>query len=246
MIISKGSRYHIVNNTLCRSIYSLENGEDSIDIYNLQQLSDITTIEPIEIDAERQEKLRCNSVKKGVATGAVVGAVVDVLNPGDSIIDGIILGALAGWLFAADKKEPVAHLTLRFNDGVSLPVILGREDLTQMMAIIETSKHQSRSEAGASHTLRRLTPDEMATLQRHSAKEKSSGLALLTFILSFIVLMVLFDPIESDKFVSFIDGLSAVFTGVGKALGYSIVFSGLFSFCSYRIFLRPKVLSHNE
>jgi hypothetical protein len=206
-------------------------------------LSDITTIEPIEIDAERQKKLRSNAVKKGVATGAVVGAVVDVLSPGDSIIDGIILGALAGWLFAADKKEPVAHLTLRFNDGVSLPVIVGRDDLTQMMAIIETSKQQSRSEVGSSHTLRHLTPDEIATLQRRSAREKSGRLAFQTLILSFVVLTLLFDPIESSEFGSFIDGLSDVFTGVGKALGYSIVFSGLFGFCSYRVFLRPKALS---
>ncbi len=61
MIVSKGSRYRILNNELCRSIHSLKEGDSGVDTYDLRQLSDITTIEPIEIDAERQSKLRSST-----------------------------------------------------------------------------------------------------------------------------------------------------------------------------------------
>ena len=54
MLISKGNRYRIVNNTLCRSIFSLKDDEAGVDIYDLGQLTDITTIE---IDVERQKML---------------------------------------------------------------------------------------------------------------------------------------------------------------------------------------------
>ena len=240
MILSRGKCFLIKGQLLSCSIYSLGKSETHIDVYDLRQLTDITTIEPIEIDAERQSKLRSSAVKKGVATGALVGGVVDALNPGDSIFNGLLLGALVGYLFAENEKDPVAHLTLQFQDGVSLPVVVGRDDLTQLVAVIETNQQQ-KSEAGVSKSVRPLTHDEIAAVQRRRAKEKAINVALITFIGSFVALAVVFHPIESSQYQSFISGLNDVFVAMGKAFGYSIVCGGLLGLGAYWAFLRSKM-----
>jgi outer membrane lipoprotein SlyB len=107
--------------------------------WDLSQLVSIVTLDTAEDDAKVQEVIAESSKGNYMGAGALIGGVVDsLLGEGDSILDGVIVGALFGSLINKEKraKEPVANITLVFRDGVILPLEVNKSEYVTLQNVI--------------------------------------------------------------------------------------------------------------
>lgn len=233
MIYSNETLHLMKGQVLRPSICTLDSQDTTVDEYDLGQLTDITTVEPIEIDEQRQATLRNSTVMKNVCTGAVAGAAIDYLSPGDSIVNGILVGAMVGWFFAPAKKDPVAHLVLHFSDGETLPVTGDRVALTHLISCISANGTIDNSTPTCSHRVRALTRSEKDMRHQHRSREKSISRALIAFLITFVLFSFVFSPLDSELHTSLIAGLSEVFAASGKATVVALTIGGIVGVVNY-------------
>jgi hypothetical protein len=218
---SSGVELDITGEELRTSI-SLNTKTDSmLDVYHLNMLVDILVVGSIESDEKRQGIIRSKSVTSHMAAGAIIGGGIDALSSGDSILDGILVGAVLGYLFAPSKKDPLARVTLVFADGFSFAVSLDRDALNHLVAVgsINRSSDASVSKNQPSHGCRKLKSSEKYWCHKQFHNMKLFGMCVIVLLLSTIVAFIFSEPTTTsqDGIIHLFSSLETLIRDVGKA-----------------------------
>lgn len=107
----------------------------TIATWNLKALDSINVIDSINDDKQRKEIEFKRRRKNSVITWAVIGGVVDASSGDDSILDGVLLGGLFGYISSGSVKDPKASILLTFTNGDKLGLIVNQIDLLRIMEV---------------------------------------------------------------------------------------------------------------
>lgn len=123
--------------------------------------------------------------------------MIDAASGEDSLINGILLGGLAGLVFAPTKQSPrtpVAYIVLVFRDGEQLPIVADRAGVTSLVANIKPA-----SCSLSSKTMRPYTETERSDKAAEDAiselRKQSIFIGIFVFIVV-LVAMVAFSPTD--------------------------------------------------
>lgn len=107
--------------------------------WDLRQLQGITTYDCVKDDAARKKAAQKLSQRNSMLTGAVVGGVLDAAGGDDSILDGILLGAMFGAVCSANQDKAVGRIGLVFWDGSHLALAVDQDEYTRLQSIAEAN-----------------------------------------------------------------------------------------------------------
>lgn len=116
-------------------------------VWDLSQLSNITTLDAIEDDENRKAIIAESKKGNHMLEGAVMGGVADAFIGDDGIVTGVILGALFGSMVEKNvqPEKALARIVLLFNDGTILPLEVDKAEYTKIQAMaIEILKNTQK------------------------------------------------------------------------------------------------------
>ncbi|NPA53536.1 MAG: hypothetical protein GXO21_02590 [Aquificae bacterium] len=87
-------------------------------------------------ESEREEyKKYIERLKSNIASGAIIGGLIDASGGEDSIIDGILLGATFGAIATGGPKNPKAKIGVLLSDGTVIPFEVNEEEFSILKSV---------------------------------------------------------------------------------------------------------------
>jgi hypothetical protein len=222
--------------------------DSMLDTYNLKMLKDILVLESIGADEERQSTVRSENVVSHMVAGAIIGGGIDAMSFGDSIMDGIIAGAVIGYLFAPLKKDPLARVTLVFADGFCFAVTVDRDALNHLVSICSTNRsvEANLSQTQPSRGSRKLIRSEKSWCHKGVHNMKVRGMWITIFLLASIIAYIFSEPTTTSQYASvrLFSSLEALLRDTGKAWAVAATIGVVFTTILNRLYKNPYTSVH--
>ena len=170
-------------------------------VWCLDQLANIITLDAIEDDKKRKEIIAKSNKDDYMFPGAVAGGVIDsLMGDGDTIIDGVLAGALFGSLISSESnpESPKAIIVLLFKDNITLPLEVDVDEYTKLQTIaIDQIANANENTAPQRPSLQLWEKQLIKQSTNHSNKM----ILLLASISVFAITMALIGPTNFFTFI---------------------------------------------
>ena len=103
-------------------------------VIHLSRLSGIAIADTLADDQSRADKEHRRERNASMATGAVLGGLIDASSGDDGIVDGLLIGAAFGAIASGSPRDPKARLVLVFDSGERLAVSVDADEYAQIQA----------------------------------------------------------------------------------------------------------------
>ena len=168
--------------------------DEKIETFPIASIASLDLIDSIENDQNRNKKYYDSQRNKNVILGAAAGGVVDAMIGGDdSLINGILLGAGAGYIFTDEKQDPKAKIAIAFKDGRSLALEVDQDELTALIAEIKALKNdlQKNIDHQAHRELTQYELNNVMSYRERLTKWMYAEYVIIPFALALIAFFIL-------------------------------------------------------
>lgn len=198
--------------------YPIEFGQlrldDKIETFNLGSVMSLNVIDSIDNDKDRKKADYEQRRNANVVTGMVSGGLIDgLLGDGDTIIDGAILGAGAGYLFTDSDGVAKAKIAIAFKCGRSLSLEVDSEELSLIVARVQALLASNAGLGQSFDSERALTNDEIEEVMSRRV-ELTKSHYVIGVLKPFLAALMLFFMLKTLGFISVSDGFTVNFYSV--------------------------------
>lgn len=201
--------------------------------WDLTQLDSIETVRSLEVDEKRVEK-RTSTRRRFGALGALIGVFLDGAQGDDSVVDGAIGGAIAGYLLSPPPGEARAIVKLHFRDEEMLQLEIDRSELANLEQTAAKVRLQPSRATSPSVVQRALSEAEKAEVLRKRRSQSAGSrfaLAGLFLIVSwwFGVLFTVAEASAANDLGRFVtsSAFRYSFVCVGSLIGLALLLDGI-------------------
>ncbi|MCE2571845.1 hypothetical protein [Motilimonas eburnea] len=137
--------------------------------WDLNQLQGLTTYECVKDDAARKKAAHALKLRNNMLTGAIAGGLFDASSGEDSVLDGVIYGAMFGAISTGSPDEGVGKVGLVFWDGSYLALEVNSAEFTLLQTIAESNSLKTSPAPAPACIKRSLSRKEMEDILRDRA-----------------------------------------------------------------------------
>lgn len=203
-----------------------------VETFPLAAVSKIDVIDCIENDAVRKTIDHQDRQHANVIEGAVAGGLIDaIVGDGDSIINGVLLGATAGYLFTGSEMTPKAKIAISFKCGRCLPLEVDSSELTKLVACWREISDKGLNKDNYPNK-RALTKDEQLKVLSHRSRKTTLGY-LHAMVSPALIAIFIVTVLHFYEFFTYHEGIQITLNGRPGAGSESmnsaaLVFGGFF------------------
>lgn len=157
--------------------------------WDLIQLETLMTVDSLRDDETRKLATHKNRKRKNIALGAVIGGVIDASAGDDSIVDGILLGALFGAFSTSSPTNPKAQVALIFSDGAHLAVEVSKDEYTQLQVFAKANQGKNTEGCSSSTKERKLNASEVNMILNRRSVLSAGARSLMALTTTMISLL---------------------------------------------------------